>query len=62
MSVIVGIRANAYPDPDDDKRQAARLLVCTNARDADDAALLLDVLGLLPAPDPTNPEVNDERP
>ena len=43
MSVIVGIRADAYPGPD-----------------ADDAALLLDVLGLLP--DPTNPEVNDDRP
>ncbi len=53
MSTVVGIRANAYPDPDGDRRQAARLLVCTNARDADDAALLLDVLGLLPAPDPT---------
>ncbi len=58
MSVIVGIRANAYPDPDDAHRQAARLLVCGHARDADDAALLLDVLGLLPAPDPTNPEAH----
>ena len=55
MSTVVGIRADAYPDPDDDKQRAARLLVCTNARDADDAALLLDVLGLLPAPDPPAP-------
>ena len=60
MSTVVGIRADAYPGPDDDDRQAARLLVCSHARDADDATLLLDVLGLLP--DPTNPEVNDERP
>ncbi len=60
MSTVGPIRADAHLRPDDDKRQAARLLVCGHARDAADAALLLDVLGLLP--DPTNPEVNDERP
>ncbi len=54
MSTVGPIRADAYPGPDDDQQRDARLLVCTNARDAADAALLLDVLGLLL--DPTNPE------
>ncbi len=54
MSTVVGIRADAYPGPDDDQQRAARLVVCGYARDAADAALLLDVLGLLP--DPTSPE------
>jgi len=60
MSTVGPIRADAYPGPDDDQQRDARLVVCSHARDADDAALLLNVLGLLP--DPTNPEVNDERP
>ena len=34
---------------DEGLRQAARLVVCAHARDAADAAHLLDVLGLLPA-------------
>jgi len=41
---------------DERQRRAARLVVCVHARDAADAAQLLDALGLLPAADPATPE------
>ncbi|MGH4020948.1 MAG: hypothetical protein ACRDT0_17330 [Pseudonocardiaceae bacterium] len=37
---------------DEGALRAARLVVCGHARDVDDATLLLEALGLLPAADP----------
>lgn len=35
-------------EPTDDQKSAARLTVCANAADADDATMLLQMLGLYP--------------
>ena len=35
-------------EPTDDQKTAARLTVCGNARDTDDAVMLLQMLGLYP--------------
>ena len=39
----------------DAQQRAASLLVQRHANDAEDEAMLLAILGLLPAPDPTAP-------
>lgn len=55
MSGFGSIRAEVDPGPGEKRREAARLTVCGHADDAEDAALLLRILGLLDAPDPTAP-------
>jgi len=55
VSGFGAIRAEVDPGPGEKRRDAARLVVCNHADGADDAAMLLDILGLLPEPDPTAP-------
>jgi len=55
VSGFGSIRAEVDPGPGERQRDAARLTVCGHAINADDAAKLLRILGLLDAPDPTAP-------
>jgi len=55
VSGFGSIRSEVDPGPGEKKLEAARLVVCNHAIDVDDAALLLRILGLLDAPDPTAP-------
>ena len=49
MSGALDTWGEAAPEPTSEAdKQSARLFVCGHARDAEDAALLLDVLGLIP--------------
>lgn len=54
LTVYAGVRALS-----DDQQRAATLLVQRRANNAEDEAELLAILGLPPAPGPTNPEDSD---